>query len=82
MCNLCGKPGRGRRLLYGFLTTEPHDVVAPIHPNPMLVVLPPRKNANGLARARHYPGSICVALADHRDRATGRLCGGLIVAGF
>jgi hypothetical protein len=41
--------------------------------------IPARKCRHG---ARHYPGSICVVLADHRDRATGRPCGGLIVAGF
>jgi putative SOS response-associated peptidase YedK len=32
-------PGRGRHLLYGFLTTEPNGVVAPIHPKAMPVIL-------------------------------------------
>ena len=32
-------PIEGRHLLYGFLTTEPNDVVAPIHPKAMPVIL-------------------------------------------
>jgi putative SOS response-associated peptidase YedK len=28
-------PIEGRHLLYGFLTTEPNDIVAPIHPKAM-----------------------------------------------
>ena len=32
-------PIEGRHLLYGFLTTEPNDIVAPIHPKAMPVIL-------------------------------------------
>ena len=32
-------PVEGRHLLYGFLTAEPNDVVAPIHPKAMPVIL-------------------------------------------
>jgi len=32
-------PIQGRHLLYGFLTTEPNDIVAPIHPKAMPVIL-------------------------------------------
>ena len=32
-------PVEGRHLLYGFLTTEPNSVVAPIHPKAMPVIL-------------------------------------------
>jgi putative SOS response-associated peptidase YedK len=32
-------PIEGQHLLYGFLTTEPNDVVAPIHPKAMPVIL-------------------------------------------
>jgi putative SOS response-associated peptidase YedK len=32
-------PVAGSYLLYGFLTTEPNDVVAPVHPKAMLVIL-------------------------------------------
>jgi putative SOS response-associated peptidase YedK len=32
-------PVEGRHLLYGFLTTEPNAVVAPIHPKAMPVIL-------------------------------------------
>ncbi|RED36207.1 putative SOS response-associated peptidase YedK [Rhodopseudomonas thermotolerans] len=32
-------PVEGRHLLYGFLTTEPNDVVAPIHPKAMPVIV-------------------------------------------
>jgi putative SOS response-associated peptidase YedK len=32
-------PGRGRHLLYGFLTTAPNAVVEPIHPKAMPVIL-------------------------------------------
>jgi putative SOS response-associated peptidase YedK len=33
------QPGRGRHLLYGFLTTAPNAVVEPIHPKAMPVIL-------------------------------------------
>lgn len=33
------EPIEGNHLLYGFLTTEPNDVVAPIHPKAMPVIL-------------------------------------------
>jgi putative SOS response-associated peptidase YedK len=32
-------PVEGRHLLYGFLTAEPNDVVAPVHPKAMPVIL-------------------------------------------
>src|SRR5438067_8363613 len=32
-------PVEGRHFLYGFLTTEPNDIVAPIHPKAMPVIL-------------------------------------------
>jgi putative SOS response-associated peptidase YedK len=32
-------PVAGSHLLYGFLTTEPNDVVAPVHPKAMPVIL-------------------------------------------
>lgn len=32
-------PVEGRHLLYGFLTSEPNDIVAPIHPKAMPVIL-------------------------------------------
>jgi putative SOS response-associated peptidase YedK len=32
-------PLKGKHLLYGFLTTEPNDVVGPIHPKAMPVIL-------------------------------------------
>ena len=32
-------PIEGRHLLYGFLTTEANDIVAPIHPKAMPVIL-------------------------------------------
>jgi putative SOS response-associated peptidase YedK len=33
------QPGRGRHLLYGFLTTAPNAIVEPIHPKAMPVIL-------------------------------------------
>jgi putative SOS response-associated peptidase YedK len=33
------KPAEGEHLLFGFLTTEPNDTVAPVHPKAMPVVL-------------------------------------------
>lgn len=38
------KPIPGPHLVYGFLTTEPNGVVAPIHPKAMPVILRPAKN--------------------------------------
>ena len=32
-------PVEGRHFLYGFLTSEPNDIVAPIHPKAMPVIL-------------------------------------------
>jgi putative SOS response-associated peptidase YedK len=32
-------PVEGQHLLFGFLTTEPNDVVAPVHPKAMPVIL-------------------------------------------
>jgi putative SOS response-associated peptidase YedK len=40
----------GEYLLFGFLTTEPNDVVAPIHPKAMPVILTTGEDALKLQR--------------------------------
>lgn len=44
-------PVEGQHLLYGFLTTEPNDVVAPVHPKAMPVILTTLKEFDTWLRA-------------------------------
>jgi putative SOS response-associated peptidase YedK len=45
-------PIEGQHLLYGFLTTEPNDVVGPIHPKAMPVILTTAEEYDVWMRAR------------------------------
>ena len=57
-------PVEERHLLYGFLTTEPNSIVAPIHAKATLVILTtPRNGTCGCARIRRvsYSG-LCPTL--------------------
>ena len=45
-------PVEGRHLLYGFLTAEPNDVVAPIHPKAMPVILTTEEECEVWMRAQ------------------------------
>jgi putative SOS response-associated peptidase YedK len=48
---LSSNPVEGKHLLYGFLTTEPNGVVAPIHPNAMPVILTTEEECDVWTRA-------------------------------
>lgn len=56
------KPIEGNHLLYGFLTTEPNAVVAPIHPKAMPVILTSSEERDVWMRAHGMKPRCCSVL--------------------